>query len=156
VTANFFRREPQSPRVHSTHCKSPIGKKKFRHTLKAGAWSGMLRLPDRRGLPIHGNKAALRGVHSIRPRGGLHLDFAERTENRAEGSDDVLTEIGAEVLGIDTFDIGCSPVTRTLAWWTWDRISSRVTLMAGKGNAAFEAAGNRKSNSLPIAAWRKN
>ena len=89
------------------------------------------------GLPIYWNKLPHSGVQLKLDRSGGVTAFCGATEV-GQGSDDVLVNIVAEILGIDPFDIRCVTGDTDLTPVDLGSYSSRVTLMMG--NAAIEAA----------------
>jgi len=89
------------------------------------------------GLPIYWNKLPHSGVQLKLDRSGGVTVFCGATEV-GQGSDDVLVNIIAEVLGIDPFDIRCVTGDTDLTPVDLGSYSSRVTLMMG--NAAIQAA----------------
>jgi 4-hydroxybenzoyl-CoA reductase subunit alpha len=89
------------------------------------------------GLPIDWNKLPHSGVQLKLDRSGGVTAFCGATEV-GQGSDDVLVNIVAEILGIDPFDIRCVTGDTDLTPVDLGSYSSRVTLMMG--NAAIEAA----------------
>jgi 4-hydroxybenzoyl-CoA reductase subunit alpha len=103
------------------------------------------------GLPIYWNDMPHSGVQLKLDRSGGVTAFCGATEI-GQGSDDVLVNCVAEVLGIDPFDI--RPVTGDTDLTPVDlgSYSSRVTLMMG--NAAIQAA-ERARDLLGEAVSRK-
>jgi 4-hydroxybenzoyl-CoA reductase subunit alpha len=89
------------------------------------------------GLPIYWNKLPHSGVQLKLDRSGGVTAFCGATEV-GQGSDDVLVNIVAEILGIDPFDIRCVTGDTDLTPVDLGSYSSRVTLMMG--NAAIQAA----------------
>jgi 4-hydroxybenzoyl-CoA reductase alpha subunit len=89
------------------------------------------------GLPIYWNKLPHSGVQLKLDRSGGVTVFCGATEV-GQGSDDVLVNITAEVLGIHPFDIRCVTGDTDLTPVDLGSYSSRVTLMMG--NAAIQAA----------------
>ena len=89
------------------------------------------------GLPIYWNKLPHSGVQLKLDRSGGVTAFCGATEV-GQGSDDVLVNIVAEILGIHPFDIRCVTGDTDLTPVDLGSYSSRVTLMMG--NAAIEAA----------------
>jgi 4-hydroxybenzoyl-CoA reductase subunit alpha len=89
------------------------------------------------GLPIYWNKLPHSGVQLKLDRSGGVTVFCGATEV-GQGSDDVLVNIVAEILGIDPFDIRCVTGDTDLTPVDLGSYSSRVTLMMG--NAAIQAA----------------
>jgi CO/xanthine dehydrogenase Mo-binding subunit len=89
------------------------------------------------GLPIYWNKLPHSGVQLKLDRSGGVTVFCGATEV-GQGSDDVLVNIVAEILGIDPFDIRAVTGDTDLTPVDLGSYSSRVTLMMG--NAAIEAA----------------
>jgi 4-hydroxybenzoyl-CoA reductase alpha subunit len=90
------------------------------------------------GLPIYWNTLPHSGVQLQLDRSGRVTAFCGATEI-GQGSDDVLANLVAEVLGIDPFDIRLVTGDTDLGPVDLGSYSSRVTLMMG--NAALEAAG---------------
>jgi CO/xanthine dehydrogenase Mo-binding subunit len=103
------------------------------------------------GLPIYWNKLPHSGVQLKLDRSGGVTVFCGATEV-GQGSDDVLVNIVAEILGIDPFDIRCVTGDTDLTPVDLGSYSSRVTLMMG--NAAIQAA-DRARDLLAQAAARK-
>jgi 4-hydroxybenzoyl-CoA reductase subunit alpha len=144
VPANFFRLGT----VNLAEC--------IRRVVNVSGWKEKFRkLPEGRGvglacsayltgagLPIYWNKMPHSGVQLKFDRSGGVSIFCGATEI-GQGSDDVLAGIGAEVLGIDTFDIRLFTGDTDLGPVDLGSYSSRVTLMAG--NAALQAAQRGKS-----------
>ena len=89
------------------------------------------------GLPIYWNKLPHSGVQLKLDRSGGVTVFCGATEV-GQGSDDVLVNIVAEILGIDPFDIRAVTGDTDLTPVDLGSYSSRVTLMMG--NAAIQAA----------------
>jgi 4-hydroxybenzoyl-CoA reductase subunit alpha len=89
------------------------------------------------GLPVYWNKLPHSGVQLKLDRSGGVTVFCGATEV-GQGSDDVLVNIVAEILGIDPFDIRCVTGDTDLTPVDLGSYSSRVTLMMG--NAAIQAA----------------
>ncbi len=89
------------------------------------------------GLPIYFNKLPHSGVQLKLDRSGGVTVFCGATEV-GQGSDDVLVNIVAEILGIDPLDIRYVTGDTDLTPVDLGSYSSRVTLMAG--NAAIQAA----------------
>ncbi len=89
------------------------------------------------GLPIYWNKLPHSGVQLKLDRSGGVTAFCGATEV-GQGSDDVLANIVAEILGINPFDIRCVTGDTDLTPVDLGSYSSRVTLMMG--NAAIQAA----------------
>jgi 4-hydroxybenzoyl-CoA reductase subunit alpha len=89
------------------------------------------------GLPIYWNKLPHSGVQLKLDRSGGVTAFCGATEV-GQGSDDVLVNIVAEILGIDPFDVRCVTGDTDLTPVDLGSYSSRVTLMMG--NAAIQAA----------------
>jgi 4-hydroxybenzoyl-CoA reductase subunit alpha len=89
------------------------------------------------GLPIYWNKLPHSGVQLKLDRSGGVTVFCGATEV-GQGSDDVLVNMIAEVLGIDPFDIRYVTGDTDLTPVDLGSYSSRVTLMMG--NAAIQAA----------------
>jgi 4-hydroxybenzoyl-CoA reductase subunit alpha len=89
------------------------------------------------GLPIYWNKLPHSGVQLKLDRSGGVTVFCGATEV-GQGSDDVLVNIVAEILGIDPFDIRSVTGDTDLTPVDLGSYSSRVTLMMG--NAAIQAA----------------
>jgi 4-hydroxybenzoyl-CoA reductase alpha subunit len=89
------------------------------------------------GLPIYWNKLPHSGVQLKLDRSGGVTVFCGATEV-GQGSDDVLVNIIAEVLGIDPYDIRYVTGDTDLTPVDLGSYSSRVTLMMG--NAAIQAA----------------
>jgi 4-hydroxybenzoyl-CoA reductase subunit alpha len=103
------------------------------------------------GLPIYWNKLPHSGVQLKLDRSGGVTVFCGATEI-GQGSDDVLTALVAEVLGIDPFDIRCITGDTDLTPVDLGSYSSRVTLMMG--NAAIQAA-ERARDLIAAAVARK-
>jgi 4-hydroxybenzoyl-CoA reductase subunit alpha len=103
------------------------------------------------GLPIYWNKLPHSGVQLKLDRSGGVTAFCGATEV-GQGSDDVLANIVAEILGIDPFDIRCVTGDTDLTPVDLGSYSSRVTLMMG--NAAIQAA-DRARDLLAQAVARK-
>ena len=103
------------------------------------------------GLPIYWNKLPHSGVQLKLDRSGGVTVFCGATEV-GQGSDDVLVNIVAEILGIDPFDIRCVTGDTDLTPVDLGSYSSRVTLMMG--NAAIQAA-DRARDLLAQAAAKK-
>ncbi len=103
------------------------------------------------GLPIYWNKLPHSGVQLKLDRSGGVTVFCGATEV-GQGSDDVLVNIVAEILGIDPFDIRCVTGDTDLTPVDLGSYSSRVTLMMG--NAAIQAA-DRARDLLAQAVSRK-
>jgi 4-hydroxybenzoyl-CoA reductase subunit alpha len=99
------------------------------------------------GLPIYWNKLPHSGVQLKLDRSGGVTAFCGATEV-GQGSDDVLVNIVAEILGIDPIDVRYVTGDTDLTPVDLGSYSSRVTLMMG--NAAIEAAG-RARDLLAIA-----
>ena len=89
------------------------------------------------GLPIYWNKLPHSGVQLKLDRSGGVTAFCGATEV-GQGSDDVLVNIVAHILGIDPFDIRAVTGDTDLTPVDLGSYSSRVTLMMG--NAAIQAA----------------
>ncbi len=89
------------------------------------------------GLPIYWNDLPHAGVQLKLDRSGGVTAFCGATEI-GQGSDDVLANLVAEVLGIDPFDIRVVTGDTDLTPVDLGSYSSRVTLMMG--NAAIQAA----------------
>ncbi len=89
------------------------------------------------GLPIYWNKMPQSGVQVLLDRSGQVTVFSGATEI-GQGSDDVLTAIVAEVLGIDAFEVRCVTGDTGITPVDLGSYSSRVTVMMG--NAAIQAA----------------
>jgi 4-hydroxybenzoyl-CoA reductase subunit alpha len=89
------------------------------------------------GLPIYWNKLPHSGVQLKLDRSGGVTAFCGATEV-GQGSDDVLVNIVAEILGIDPYDVRCVTGDTDLTPVDLGSYSSRVTLMMG--NAAIQAA----------------
>ena len=89
------------------------------------------------GLPIYWNKLPHSGVQLKLDRSGGVTAFCGATEV-GQGSDDVLVNIVAEILGIHPFDVRCVTGDTDLTPVDLGSYSSRVTLMMG--NAAIQAA----------------
>ena len=89
------------------------------------------------GLPIYWNKLPHSGVQLRIDRMGAVTAFCGATEI-GQGSDDVLANLVAEVLGIDPSDIHLRTGETDITPIDLGSYSSRVTLMMG--NAAIEAA----------------
>jgi 4-hydroxybenzoyl-CoA reductase subunit alpha len=89
------------------------------------------------GLPIYWNDMPHSGVQLKLDRSGGVTAFCGATEI-GQGSDDVLVNCVAEVLGIDPFDIRAVTGDTDLTPVDLGSYSSRVTLMMG--NAAIQAA----------------
>ena len=89
------------------------------------------------GLPIYWNTLPHTGVQLQLDRSGRVTAFCGATEI-GQGSDDVLANLVAEVLGIDPFDIRLVTGDTDLGPVDLGSYSSRVTLMMG--NAAIQAA----------------
>lgn len=144
VTANFLRLGT----VNLGKC--------IRRVVEVSGWKAKFRkLPEGRGmgmacsayltgagLPIYWNKMPHSGVQLKFDRGGGVTLFCGATEI-GQGSDDVLSSIVAEVLGIDPFDVRLFTGDTDLGPVDLGSYSSRVTLMAG--NAALEAADRGKA-----------
>lgn len=144
VTANFL----QLGTVNLAEC--------IRRVVKTSDWKNRFRqLPYGRGvglacsaylsgagLPIYWNKMPHSGVQLKLDRGGGVSVFCGATEV-GQGSDDVLSGIVAEVLGIDPFDVRRFTGDTDLGPVDLGSYSSRVTLMAG--NAALQAAQRAKA-----------
>ena len=103
------------------------------------------------GLPIYWNKLPHSGVQLKLDRSGGVTVFCGATEV-GQGSDDVLVNIVAEILGIDPFDIRSVTGDTDLTPVDLGSYSSRVTLMMG--NAAIQAA-ERARDRLAQAAGKK-
>ena len=103
------------------------------------------------GLPIYWNKLPHSGVQLKLDRSGGVTVFCGATEV-GQGSDDVLVNIVAEILGIDPFDIRSVTGDTDLTPVDLGSYSSRVTLMMG--NAAIQAA-ERARDLLAQAAGKK-
>ena len=103
------------------------------------------------GLPIYWNKLPHSGVQLKLDRSGGVTVFCGATEV-GQGSDDVLVNIVAEILGIDPFDIRCVTGDTDLTPVDLGSYSSRVTLMMG--NAAIQAA-DRARDLLAQAVGKK-
>jgi len=89
------------------------------------------------GLPIYWNKLPHSGVQLKLDRSGGVTAFCGATEV-GQGSDDVLVNIVAEILGIHPFDVRYVTGDTDLTPVDLGSYSSRVTLMMG--NAAIQAA----------------
>ncbi len=89
------------------------------------------------GLPIYWNKLPHSGVQLKLDRSGGVTAFCGATEV-GQGSDDVLVNCVAEILGIHPFDVRAVTGDTDLTPVDLGSYSSRVTLMMG--NAAIEAA----------------
>jgi 4-hydroxybenzoyl-CoA reductase alpha subunit len=89
------------------------------------------------GLPIYWNKLPHSGVQLKLDRSGGVAVFCGATEV-GQGSDDVLVNCVAEILGIHPFDIRAVTADTDLTPVDLGSYSSRVTLMMG--NAAIQAA----------------
>ncbi len=89
------------------------------------------------GLPIYWNSLPHSGVQLQVDRSGRVTAFCGATEI-GQGSDDVLANLVAEVLGIDPYDIRLVTGDTDLGPVDLGSYSSRVTLMMG--NAAIQAA----------------
>ncbi|HZN53976.1 MAG TPA: molybdopterin cofactor-binding domain-containing protein [Candidatus Polarisedimenticolaceae bacterium] len=89
------------------------------------------------GLPIYWNKLPHSGVQLKLDRSGGVTAFCGATEV-GQGSDDVLVNIVAEILGIDPLDVRYVTGDTDLTPVDLGSYSSRVTLMMG--NAAIQAA----------------
>jgi 4-hydroxybenzoyl-CoA reductase subunit alpha len=89
------------------------------------------------GLPIYWNKLPHSGVQLKLDRSGGVTAFCGATEV-GQGSDDVLVNIVAEILGIHPYDVRCVTGDTDLTPVDLGSYSSRVTLMMG--NAAIQAA----------------
>jgi 4-hydroxybenzoyl-CoA reductase subunit alpha len=89
------------------------------------------------GLPIYWNKLPHSGVQLKLDRSGGVTAFCGATEV-GQGSDDVLVNIVAHILGIDPFDVRAVTGDTDLTPVDLGSYSSRVTLMMG--NAAIQAA----------------
>ncbi|HJQ98628.1 MAG TPA: molybdopterin cofactor-binding domain-containing protein [Candidatus Polarisedimenticolaceae bacterium] len=103
------------------------------------------------GLPIYWNKLPHSGVQLKLDRSGGVTAFCGATEV-GQGSDDVLVNIVAHILGIDPFDIRAVTGDTDLTPVDLGSYSSRVTLMMG--NAAIQAA-ERARDLLAQAASKK-
>src|SRR6266404_6243283 len=101
------------------------------------------------GLPIYWNKMPQSGVQLLLDRSGQVTVFCGATEI-GQGSDDVLTAVVAEVLGIDPYDVRCVTGDTGITPVDLGSYSSRVMVMAG--NAAIEAAQKLKSMLAAAAA----
>src|SRR5947207_2273360 len=101
------------------------------------------------GLPIYWNKMPQSGVQLLLDRSGQVTVFCGATEI-GQGSDDVLTAIVAEVLGIDPLDIRCVTGDTGITPVDLGSYSSRVTVMMG--NAAIDAAEKLKKQIAEAAA----
>jgi len=101
------------------------------------------------GLPIYFNKMPQSAVQLLVDRSGQVTAFCGATEI-GQGSDDVLSAIIAEVLGIDPFDIRCVTGDTGMTPIDLGSYSSRVTVMMG--NAAIQAAEKIKSQIADAAA----
>ncbi len=89
------------------------------------------------GVSIYWNKMPHSGVHLLADRSGQVTVFCGATEI-GQGSDDVLSAIVAEVLGIDTGVVRCVTGDTGITPVDLGSYSSRVTIMMG--NAAMQAA----------------
>jgi 4-hydroxybenzoyl-CoA reductase alpha subunit len=103
------------------------------------------------GLPIYWNKLPHSGVQLKLDRSGGVTVFCGATEV-GQGSDDVLVNCVAEILGIHPFDIRAVTADTDLTPVDLGSYSSRVTLMMG--NAAIQAA-ERARDLLAEAAAEK-
>ena len=93
------------------------------------------------GLPIYWNSMPHSGVQLKLDRGGGVTAFCGATDI-GQGSDTVLAQIVAEVLGIDIMDVRVCVADTDLTPVDLGSYSSRVTLMMG--NAAIQAAERAK------------
>ncbi len=137
----------------------------IRRVVKISSWNEKFRrLPEGRGvglacsayltgagLPIYWNAMPHSGVQLKLDRGGGITIFCGATEI-GQGSDDVLSAIVAEVLGVTTFDIRIYTGDTDLGPVDLGSYSSRVTLMAG--NAALQAAERAKAMLVEAVAER--
>ena len=137
----------------------------IRRVVKISSWNEKFRrLPEGRGvglacsayltgagLPIYWNAMPHSGVQLKLDRGGGITIFCGATEI-GQGSDDVLSAIVAEVLGVTTFDIRIYTGDTDLGPVDLGSYSSRVTLMAG--NAALQAAERAKAMLMEAVAER--
>jgi CO/xanthine dehydrogenase Mo-binding subunit len=89
------------------------------------------------GLPICFNTLPHSGVQILLDRSGQVTVFCGATEI-GQGSDDVLTAMVSEVLGIDPADVRCITGDTAITPVDLGSYSSRVTVMMG--NAAIQAA----------------
>jgi 4-hydroxybenzoyl-CoA reductase subunit alpha len=123
----------------------------IRSVVRRSGWAGRFRkLPNGKGLglacssylsgaglPIYWNKLPHSGVQLKLDRSGGVTAFCGATEV-GQGSDDVLVNIVAEILGIHPFDVRYVTGDTDLTPVDLGSYSSRVTLMMG--NAAIQAA----------------
>ncbi len=103
------------------------------------------------GLPIYWNAMPHSGVQLKCDRGGGVTVFCGSTEI-GQGSDSILADVVAEVLGLDPFDIAVVTGDTDLTPVDLGSYSSRVTLMTG--NAAIQAA-ERARDVIALHAGKK-